>query len=387
MWDNTITDCSGSGILSEPTGGAADITRNRVQDCGGYGVDGSRGNRVHGNTILACRSGGVRLQYPNGSLLGGNVVGRCGGPGIEVTANSYTSDPPFVERNTCYLNSGSGFSLPDMIGNVANNIAFGNSGPGLLWTGSTTPGLACNDWFANVGGATSGTQPGATDLAVDPLFCGAGQDDVHLSAGSPLLDASGCGLIGALGQGCVDVPTPALLSFVSVETGADGIQLTWFAGGSMSAVATVYRAPAGGGWTRIGEVTADGTGYLRHTDSDAPTAARMGYRLGMVDAGVESFHGETWVDVPVSLAFALSPLSPNPSAGRSLVRFALPARTWVRLTLTDVQGREVAVLADGDREAGRHTAALDAGGLRAGMYFVRMQANGVNLTRRLAVVK
>ena len=59
----------------------------------------------------------------------------------------------------------------------------------------------------------------------------------------------------------------------------------------------------------------------------------------------------------------------------------------MRLTLTDVQGREVAVLADGMREAGRYTAALDASDLRAGMYFVRMQAQGVNLTRRLVVVK
>ena len=86
-------------------------------------------------------------------------------------------------------------------------------------------------------------------------------------------------------------------------------------------------------------------------------------------------------------AFALSPLSPNPSPGHSLVTVAIPARTWVRLTLTDVQGREVAVLADGIRQAGRYTAALDASGLRAGMYSVCMQAQGVNLTRRLAVVK
>jgi len=58
-----------------------------------------------------------------------------------------------------------------------------------------------------------------------------------------------------------------------------------------------------------------------------------------------------------------------------------------RLTLTDVQGREVAVLADGLREPGRYTSALEASDLHAGMYFVRMQAKGVNFTRRLAVLK
>jgi hypothetical protein len=86
-------------------------------------------------------------------------------------------------------------------------------------------------------------------------------------------------------------------------------------------------------------------------------------------------------------ALALSPVSPNPSTGRSLVTFAIPASTWVRLTLTDVQGREVAVLADGVRQSGRYTATIEASDLHAGMYFVRMQAQGVNLTRRLAVLK
>jgi hypothetical protein len=69
------------------------------------------------------------------------------------------------------------------------------------------------------------------------------------------------------------------------------------------------------------------------------------------------------------------------------VSFAIPQGTHVRLTLADVQGREVAVLADGMREPGRYTAALDASDLRAGMYFLRMQAKGVNLTRRVTVIK
>ena len=57
------------------------------------------------------------------------------------------------------------------------------------------------------------------------------------------------------------------------------------------------------------------------------------------------------------------------------------------MSLVDIQGREVAVLADGMREPGSHTAALEAGDLRAGIYFVRMKAKGVNLTRRMVVVK
>lgn len=98
--------------------------------------------------------------------------------------------------------------------------------------------------------------------------------------------------------------------------------------------------------------------------------------------------------VPISVAgderldvFTLSPLSPNPSAGRSLVSFAIPVRSRIRITLDDVMGRELAVLEEGVREPGRYTTALDASGLRAGVYFVRMRAAGVGLVRRIAVVK
>jgi hypothetical protein len=78
---------------------------------------------------------------------------------------------------------------------------------------------------------------------------------------------------------------------------------------------------------------------------------------------------------------------PNPTTGHSLVTFAVPRRARIRLTLLDVQGRELAVLADEVREAGRYTAALPSGDLRAGIYFVRMHAPGVQVAHRVAIVK
>jgi hypothetical protein len=45
---------------------------------------------------------------------------------------------------------------------------------------------------------------GETDREVDPLFCGSENGELTLDAFSPCLPANslGCGLIGALGQGC-----------------------------------------------------------------------------------------------------------------------------------------------------------------------------------------
>jgi hypothetical protein len=180
---------------------------------------------------------------------------------------------------------------------------------------------------------------------------------------------------------CNDDPTPTLLSLVSAEVTADGIKLAWLTSGSGSAVATVYRSPVGGAWARIGQVTTDGTGYLRYTDHPDVTITRMGYRLGMVDAGVESFYGETWVDVPVSLAFALDPVRPNPALGGALtVHFSLPTNAPARLELLDVAGR---CIASHNIGAGQRTLDLREGQhLAPGLYLVRLtQGTNTRVTR------
>lgn len=79
--------------------------------------------------------------------------------------------------------------------------------------------------------------------------------------------------------------------------------------------------------------------------------------------------------------------SPNPFAERAVVRYALPAEARVRLGVYDALGREVAVLADGERAAGPHMAALDGAGVPPGVYFARFTVNGATaavlpLTRR-----
>ena len=82
----------------------------------------------------------------------------------------------------------------------------------------------------------------------------------------------------------------------------------------------------------------------------------------------------------------LSPPAPNPAAHRTLVRFALPVGTHMRLSVVDVQGREVAVIRDGPLPAGLHDAPIETGALRAGVYFVRLRTPGADRVRRLAIV-
>ncbi|MEL6615257.1 MAG: T9SS type A sorting domain-containing protein, partial [Bacteroidota bacterium] len=78
---------------------------------------------------------------------------------------------------------------------------------------------------------------------------------------------------------------------------------------------------------------------------------------------------------------------PNPARGRATVAFDLPLAQHVRLAIYDALGREVVSLVDARRSAGTHTATLDARGLPAGVYVVRLEAAGERFTRTVTLVR
>ena len=83
--------------------------------------------------------------------------------------------------------------------------------------------------------------------------------------------------------------------------------------------------------------------------------------------------------------------SPNPAATTAHITYSLAVRGPVRLGIWDIQGREVAVLVDGLTAAGVHEVRWDLrtrDGRRcpAGVYFVRSQATGRTLTRKVVVL-
>ncbi len=82
---------------------------------------------------------------------------------------------------------------------------------------------------------------------------------------------------------------------------------------------------------------------------------------------------------------SLSAVSPNPARGTARLDYALARETPVRLSVLDVQGREVAVLATGVQSAGSHTATWTAPA--PGVYFVRLAAEGRLWKQRFAVVR
>ena len=91
-------------------------------------------------------------------------------------------------------------------------------------------------------------------------------------------------------------------------------------------------------------------------------------------------------------AFALESNAPNPFGPRTIIRYALPQTTPVKLAVYDLSGRLVRTLVDGQIAAGFHSApwdGLDDRGreVGSGIYFYSMKAGSYESTRKMTLIK
>ena len=84
--------------------------------------------------------------------------------------------------------------------------------------------------------------------------------------------------------------------------------------------------------------------------------------------GAPTVDGRT-VQLPTS--FAVAPAYPNPFNASTAISTSLPVAAKLTVTVHDVLGREVVVLADEQYTAGEHQLTFHAIGLASGLYFVR----------------
>ncbi len=78
---------------------------------------------------------------------------------------------------------------------------------------------------------------------------------------------------------------------------------------------------------------------------------------------------------------------PNPMRGQATIEYTLTERSDVRVSVYDVLGRRVAILANGLKEAGRHKVQFDGGHLASGVYFGRLETGGEIRTQKITVVR
>ena len=119
---------------------------------------------------------------------------------------------------------------------------------------------------------------------------------------------------------------------------------------------------------------------------------------------VSGFRG--FLFFPLVLLFAASPLRaaeipsgntprdydlaqnfPNPFNPSTVIRYAIPVRSHVLLTVHNLIGQVVATLVNGDQEAGFHEIRFQALSLSSGVYLYRLEAGKYVQTRKLTLIR
>ncbi|MDP4197018.1 MAG: T9SS type A sorting domain-containing protein [Bacteroidota bacterium] len=90
---------------------------------------------------------------------------------------------------------------------------------------------------------------------------------------------------------------------------------------------------------------------------------------------------------PTAHEFSLSQNYPNPFNPRTSIKFSIPKRAYVNLSIYNSMGQEVANLVSQDMNAGAYSTEWNALGFASGIYFYRIIADNFSETKKLLLLK
>jgi hypothetical protein len=119
------------------------------------------------------------------------------------------------------------------------------------------------------------------------------------------------------------------------------------------------------------------------------------YRLKQVDLdGAVHFTHAVAVDAGAGKGSNMSPAEyalqqnyPNPFNPSTVIRYALPQKSDIQLAVFNTVGEQVAILVQGQREAGYHEVRVEASSLSSGVYFYRLRAGDIVQMKKMVVLK
>jgi photosystem II stability/assembly factor-like uncharacterized protein len=101
--------------------------------------------------------------------------------------------------------------------------------------------------------------------------------------------------------------------------------------------------------------------------------------------------GMTWVELDkhrdALKDYLLSQNYPNPFNPSTTIGYCLPLRAHVTLTVYNTLGQQVALLQNGEQDAGYHDVKFNAAGLSSGLYFYRLQTGMYVETKKFILAK
>jgi hypothetical protein len=92
-------------------------------------------------------------------------------------------------------------------------------------------------------------------------------------------------------------------------------------------------------------------------------------------------------DLGTPKEFSLTQNFPNPFNPSTTIRYGLPNRSHVTLSVFNTLGQSVSTLVNGEQEAGYHEVKFDGSGLSSGVYFYRIGTGSFVQTRKFLLLK
>jgi len=136
------------------------------------------------------------------------------------------------------------------------------------------------------------------------------------------------------------------------------------------------------------------TGFNYSYADKAPSAGEQYYRLKQIDLNGALHYSESVTIGSVSsvqnlipTAFSLTQNYPNPFNPSTRIAYGLPKNSVVTLRVYNTLGQEVAVLQNGEQDAGFHEVVFDGTRLGSGVYFYRIQTGTFVQSMKLLLLR
>jgi hypothetical protein len=111
------------------------------------------------------------------------------------------------------------------------------------------------------------------------------------------------------------------------------------------------------------------------------TSGWSSFKLEIPTSVKEEFENE------IPSTFELSQNYPNPFNPSTSIKFALPNAGFVKLSISNILGQEVANLVNSYKESGNYTINWNAGNLSSGMYIYRLETGSQIITKKMTLLK
>ncbi len=178
------------------------------------------------------------------------------------------------------------------------------------------------------------------------------------------------------------VIVPVELTSFTAIAGNGSVELNWITATETNNQGFEVQRNSGNGFEAIAFVNGHGTTtesqVYTYVDQDV-NVGQYSYRLKQVDFdGSFEYSKVVEAEVLPPAEFSLAQNYPNPFNPSTQIDFSLAVDSKVTLTVYSLLGEAVATIVNNSYAAGTHTVNFDAAGLNSGVYFYRIDAEGIN---------